>query len=86
MKPDTDRVSGDGRGLASLQEIVTPMRERLEETARNFAEALTKAGESVKKIQPGDVADLMRRSPLTPLMVAAGIGLIAGLLLRPRER
>ena len=86
MESDTDRVSGNGRGLASLQEIVTPMRERLEETAQDFAEALAKAGESVKKIRRGDVADLMRRSPLTPLMVAAGIGLIAGLLLWPRER
>lgn len=62
------------------------MRERLEETARDFAEALAKAGESVKKIRTGDVADLMRRSPLTPLVVAAGVGLIAGLVLWPRER
>ena len=86
MQPDTTRGSGNGEGLGRLQEIVTPVRERLEDTVRDLAQALTKAGESVKKIRPEDVAELMKRSPLTALVVAAGVGLIAGLFFWPRER
>ena len=86
MQPDTTRVSGNGEGLGRLHEMVTPVRDRLEDTARDLAEALAKAGESVKKIRREDVAELMRRSPLTALVVAAGVGLIAGLFLWSRER
>jgi ElaB/YqjD/DUF883 family membrane-anchored ribosome-binding protein len=82
MHLDTTGVSGKGGGLGRLQELVTPVRD----TARDLVQALTKAGESVKGIRPDDVAELMRRSPLTTLVVAAGIGLIAGLFLWPRER
>ena len=86
MQPDTTGGSGNGGRLERLQEMVTPVRERLEDTARDLAQALMKAGESVKKIGVDDVAELMRRSPFTALVVAAGVGLIAGLFLWPGER
>jgi len=85
MQPDTTGGSGNGGRLGPLQEMVTLVRERLEDTARDLAQALTKVGESVKKIRPDDVAELMRRSPLTALVVAAGVGLIAGLFLWPER-
>jgi ElaB/YqjD/DUF883 family membrane-anchored ribosome-binding protein len=40
----------------------------------------------VKQIRVADVAELMRRSPLTALAVAAGIGLVAGIVLWSREK
>jgi hypothetical protein len=86
MQPDTTRVWGNGGNLGRLREMATPVRDRLEDTARDLAQAFTKAGESVKKIRPEDVAEVMKRSPLTALVVAAGVGLIAGLFLWPRER
>jgi ElaB/YqjD/DUF883 family membrane-anchored ribosome-binding protein len=66
--------------------MVTPVRERLEDSARDIVEARTKAGEAVKTIRPENLAELMRRSPLTALLVAAGVGFIAGLFLWPREK
>jgi ElaB/YqjD/DUF883 family membrane-anchored ribosome-binding protein len=86
MQPDTARVWGNGGSLGRVQEMMTPVRDRLEDAARDLAQVLAKAGESVKKIQPEDVAALMRRSPLTAMAVAAGVGFIAGLLFWPRGR
>lgn len=83
---DTTRVSGNGKGLGYLQDMVTPVREHLEETARELTQALAKAGDAVKQIRVADVAELMRRSPLAALAVAAGIGLVAGIVLWSRER
>ena len=83
---DTARVSGNGKDLGYLQEMVTPVREHLEETARELSQALAKAGDAVKQIRMADVAELMRRSPLAALAVAAGVGLLAGIVLWSRER
>ena len=83
---DTARVSGNGKDLGYLQEMVTPVREHLEETARELSHALAKAGDAVKQIRMADVAELMRRSPLAALAVAAGVGLLAGIVLWSRER
>lgn len=66
--------------------MVTPVREHLAETARELSQALAKAGDAVKQIRMADVAELMRRSPLAALVVAAGIGLVAGIVLWSRER
>jgi ElaB/YqjD/DUF883 family membrane-anchored ribosome-binding protein len=86
MQPDTARVSANGKGVSYLQEMVTPVRERLEDTARELSQALARAGDAVKQIRVADVAELMRRSPLTALAVAAGIGLVAGIVLWSREK
>jgi len=66
--------------------MMTPFQEHLEDTARELTQALAKAGDAVKQIRVADVAELMRRAPLAALAVAAGIGLVAGILLWPRER
>ena len=86
MEPDTARLSGNGGNLGRLQEMVAPVRDRLEDAARDLSEVLAKAAESVKKIRTEDVAELMRRSPLTVLGLAVGLGFIVGLILGPRER
>ena len=86
MQPDTARVSGNDEGLGRVQEMMTPVRDCLEVAARDLVQRLTKAGESVRKIDAEDVAELMRRSPFTALVLAAGAGFLAGLLLWPRER
>lgn len=75
MQPDTTRVAGNGGSL-----------EQLEDTARDLAQALARAGESAKQIRVADLAELMRRSPLTALAVAAGIGFFTGLFLWAREK
>ena len=62
------------------------VRERLEDTARELSQALTRAGDAVKQIRVADVAEIMRRSPLAALAVAAGIGLVAGIMLWSREK
>jgi ElaB/YqjD/DUF883 family membrane-anchored ribosome-binding protein len=66
--------------------MVTPVRERLEDTARELSQALARAGDAVKQIRVADVAEIMRRSPLAALAVAAGIGLVAGIVLWSREK
>jgi ElaB/YqjD/DUF883 family membrane-anchored ribosome-binding protein len=86
MQPDTARVSANGKGVSYLQDMMTPVRERLEDTARELSQALARAGDAVKQIRVADVAELMRRSPLTALAVAAGIGLVAGIVLWSREK
>jgi ElaB/YqjD/DUF883 family membrane-anchored ribosome-binding protein len=86
MQPDTGRVSANGKGVSYLQDMVTPVRERLEDTARELSQALGRAGDAVKQLRVADVAELMRRSPLTALAVAAGIGLVAGIVLWSREK
>ena len=86
MQPDTARVSANGKGVSYFQDMVNPVRERLEDTARELSQALVRAGDAVKQIRVADVAEIMRRSPLTALAVAAGIGLVAGIVLWSREK
>jgi ElaB/YqjD/DUF883 family membrane-anchored ribosome-binding protein len=86
MQPDTARVSANGKGVGYLQDMLTPVRERLEYTARELSQALARAGDAVKQIRVADVAEIMRRSPLAALAVAAGIGLMAGIVLWSREK
>jgi ElaB/YqjD/DUF883 family membrane-anchored ribosome-binding protein len=85
MAPDTARVSINGGGLGKLQDMMAPVKEHIEDSARDLARALGKAGESVKQIRMADVAVLMRRSPLAALAVAAGIGFLVGLSLWARD-
>ena len=86
MQPDTARVSANGKEVSYLQDMVTPVRERLEDTARDLSQALARAGDAVKQIRLADVAEIMRRSPLAALAVAAGIGLMAGIVFWSREK
>ena len=86
MQPDTARVSANGKEVSYLQDMVTPVRERLEDTARELSQALARAGDAVKQIRVADLAEIMRRSPLAALAVAAGIGLMAGIVLWSREK
>jgi len=86
MQPDTARVSANGKEVSYLQDMVTPVRERLEDTARDLSQALARAGDAVKQIRLADVAEIMRRSPLAALAVAAGVGLMAGIVLWSREK
>ena len=86
MQPDTARVSANGKEVSYLHDMVTPVRERLEDTARELSQALARAGDAVKQIRVADVAEIMRRSPLAALAVAAGIGLMAGIVLWSREK
>ena len=85
MQPDATRASINGRSLDRLQELVGPVRERLEDSMRDLSHALARAGESVKRIRVADVAAIMRRSPLASLAVAAGIGFLVGLSLWARD-
>jgi len=61
---DTARVSGNGKSTGYLQDMVTPVREHLADTARELTRVLAKAGDAVKQIRVADVAEFMRRSPL----------------------
>lgn len=72
--------------MGYLQDMVTPVWEHHADTARELTRALAKAGDAVKQIRVADVAEFMRRSPLAGLAVAAGIGLVAGIVLWSRER
>jgi ElaB/YqjD/DUF883 family membrane-anchored ribosome-binding protein len=85
MQSDTTRDSINGRSLDRLQELVGPIRERLEGSARDLSHALARAGESVKRVRMADVAAIIRRSPLASLAVAAGIGFLVGLSLWARD-
>ncbi len=85
MQPDTGRVSINGRSLDRLQELIAPVREQVEDSARDLSRALARAGESVKRLRLADVTALMRRSPLASLAVAAGIGFLVGLALWARD-
>ena len=85
MQPDTGRVSINGRSLDRLQELIAPVREQVEDSARDLSRALVKAGESVKRLRLADVTAIMRRSPLASLAVAAGIGFLVGLALWTRD-
>ena len=86
MQPDESAVSGSDRGIGQLEDLLTPVRDGLEEAARDLGEALTKAGGAVRKLREIDVGELMRRSPLAALSVAAGIGVLAGLCLWARRK
>ncbi len=86
MRPDMAAPSDTDRGLRRLQEIVTPVRDSLEDAIRDLGEALTKAGEAIGKIREVDITEWTRRSPLAALAVAAGIGIVAGLCLWPRQK
>jgi len=83
MQPDTGRVSING--LDRLQELIGPVREQVEDSARDLSRALVRAGESVKRLRLADVTAFMRRSPLASLAVAAGIGFLVGLALWTRD-
>jgi len=83
MQPDTGRVSING--LDRLQELIGPVREQVEDSARDLSRALVRAGESVKRLRLADVTAIMRRSPLASLAVAAGIGFLVGLALWTRD-
>jgi len=85
MQPDTGRVSINGRSLDRLQELIAPVREQVEDSARDLSRALARAGESVKRLRLADVTAIMRRSPLASLAVAAGIGFLVGLALWTRD-
>src|SRR4029077_11426664 len=82
---DTDGRPGD-RGTGRLDDLLTPVRDGLEEVARDLGEALTKAGDALKKFRDSDIAELMRCSPVTALSVAAGIGILAGFYLWARRK
>lgn len=85
MQPDTGRVSINGLSLDRLQELIAPVREQVEDSARDLSRALARAGESVKRLRLADVTAIMRRSPLASLAVAAGIGFLVGLALWTRD-
>jgi len=85
MQPDTARVSINGRSLDRLQELIAPVREQVEDSARDLSRALARAGESVKRLRLADVTAVMRRSPLASLAVAVGIGFLVGLALWTRD-
>lgn len=85
MQPDTGRVSINGRSLDRLQELIAPVREQVEDSARDLSRALARARESVKRLRLADVTAIMRRSPLASLAVAAGIGFLVGLALWTRD-
>jgi ElaB/YqjD/DUF883 family membrane-anchored ribosome-binding protein len=85
MQPDTGRVSINGRSLDRLQELIAPVREQVEDSARDLSRALARAGESVKRLRLADVTAVMRRSPLASLAVAVGIGFLVGLALWTRD-
>jgi ElaB/YqjD/DUF883 family membrane-anchored ribosome-binding protein len=86
MQPDRSAVSDSDRGTAPLDDLLMPVRDSLEEAARNLGEGLTKAREAANKLREIDIAEVMRRSPLAALSVAAGIGILAGLCLWARRR
>ena len=85
MQPDTGRVSINGRSLDRLQELIAPVREQVEDSARDLSRALARAGESVKRLRLVDVTAIMRRSPLASIAVAAGLGFLVGLALWTRD-
>ena len=85
MPPETGGVSINGRSLDRLQELIAPVREQVEDSARDLSRALVRAGESVKRLRLADVTAIMSRSPLASLAVAAGIGFLVGLALWARD-
>jgi ElaB/YqjD/DUF883 family membrane-anchored ribosome-binding protein len=86
MQPDESSVSGNDAGMGRLEDVLTPVRDDLEEAGRELGDALIKAGGAVRRLREIDVGELMRRSPVAALSVAAGIGVLAGLCLWARRR
>jgi ElaB/YqjD/DUF883 family membrane-anchored ribosome-binding protein len=86
MQPDESSVSGNDAGMGRLEDVLTPVRDDLEEAARELGDALIKAGGAVRRLREIDVGELMRRSPVAALSVAAGIGVLAGLCLWARRK
>src|SRR5262249_61000213 len=81
MPADTGGVSINGRSLDRLQELIAPVREQVEDSARDLSRALARAGESVKRLRLADVPAIMRRSPLASPAVAAGNAVLVRLAL-----
>jgi ElaB/YqjD/DUF883 family membrane-anchored ribosome-binding protein len=77
---DGHRESGE------LEDRRAPVRNGLEEAARELGEALTKAGQAIRKLREIDLSELTARSPVVALSVAAGIGMMAGVWLLARRR
>jgi hypothetical protein len=86
MQPDESGAPSDDRGMGQLEHLLTPVRDDLEEAARELGDALNKAGGAVRKLRELDVGELIRRSPVAALSVAAGIGVLAGLCLWARRK
>jgi hypothetical protein len=86
MRPDESAISGDEVGTGQLDDLLTPVRGAIEEVAQDLGDALTKAGEAIRKLRDIDLSELMKRSPLGVLSVAAALGLVAGFCLWARRR
>ena len=86
MRPDERAISGNDAGAGQLDDLSTPVRGAVEEAARDLSDALTKADCAVRKLRDIDLSELMRRSPLGVLSVAAALGLVAGFCLWARRR
>jgi hypothetical protein len=86
MQPDESAGPGTDQGISQLEDLLAPVRDGLEEAARELGDALGKAGGAVRKLREIDVGELIRRSPVAALSAAAGIGVLAGLCLWARRR
>jgi hypothetical protein len=86
MRSDESAISGNDVGTGPLDDLLTPVRGAVEEAPRDLRDALTKAGGAVRKLRDVDLSELMKRSPLGVLSVAAAVGLVAGFCLWARRR
>jgi ElaB/YqjD/DUF883 family membrane-anchored ribosome-binding protein len=72
-------VQGIAERARKLREILTPTESSLSGAAEGLGRALTRATSMVKGAPSVSPRDLMARSPLIALAIAAGVGFLVGL-------
>jgi hypothetical protein len=86
MESYASRSPGNDGGTQQLQDVIDPVRDRIENAARKLGRALARATESVQRIRTEDVRLVMKRAPMMALGLAMGVGFAIGLALWARGR
>ena len=73
-------------GTGQLDDLSVPVSGAVEEASRDLGDALTKGGGAVRKLRDIDLSEMMKRSPLVILSMAAALGLMTGFCLWARQR
>ena len=69
---DSSVQAGLGRGGAVVKDVADKAREKLAGYREGGLDQVS-----------ADIVDYARRQPMTAILIAAGVGLLAGMLLRP---
>jgi len=68
-----------------LEELVSPVRNSLNEAFESLGQALSRTGMTLDKVREINVAGLVARSPVIVLAAATAVGLAIGIVLSRRR-